>query len=400
MTNEQQFFLNALADHLNKRETHPPDGLDWTLIAAYAKSHQVEGIIWHQCKTFLSNRDEYSDIRKRLETSSISSLFYYANNVNALRELKRIFLENHIRFFTVKGLDVAQLYPVPAYRTMGDIDVIISEEDRSLIDGIMTGMGYKSANSNDYELNYHNRNTHFEIHDHLIYKQNQEFLKRKNYFDNCWENVKEEDDGSLSLNWNFHFAFLVQHTKKHFSGNGLGFRQFMDVAIVAREVPNLDWERIEKDLRRIDLWDFTLRAFAFCKKWFCIEPPVPTKDLDDSFYEESTDFILKNGVFGCDNEHHKEHALERRIRISKLPRQLRKFEIILKEVFIPYKYMIELPYCKFLIGRKYLLPYAWFYRIFYVICNKEEQLEAERKLLFESEDAFRYHDRLMTRWGL
>ena len=73
---------------------------------------------------------------------------------------------------------------------------------------------------------------------------------------------------------------------------------------------------------------------------------------------------------------------------------------MLKEVFIPYKYMIELPYCKFLIGKKYLLPFAWLYRIFYVITKKRDLLESKRKLVFNSEEELIHHHELMNKWGL
>ena len=193
---------------------------------------------------------------------------------------------------------------------------------------------------------------------------------------------------------------MIEHTKKHFSGNGLGFRQFMDIIVTASKVSDLDWKVIEKDLRYIGLWDFTLTAFAFCERWFNIQAPVNSGILDNDFYLETTEFVFQNGVFGRDHEHHNEHSMERRLRVYGLPRSLEKICFMLKEVFIPYKYMIQLPYCAFLVGRKYLLPYAWAYRVIYVIRNKKNKLESEYRLLFESDNAIKKHDRLMTKWGI
>ena len=399
MTKEQKFFLNALSDHLHNRVTAPPDGLDWHQILQYAKNHQVEGILWHQCKKYLSSNEEYGVIKKLLETAAASNLFFYANNVDAYREIKKVFLENQLRFFAVKGLAVAALYPIPAYRTMGDMDIVMSEDDCNRVQSILEKLGYRVF-KDDYELQCYKQDIQLEIHDQLVYKQNKEPSKVKRYFDNCWKYARREENGSFSLDWNFHFIFLIEHTKKHFSGKGVGFRQFMDIAVAVRELTDLNWTIIEADLRRIGLWDYALTALAFCDKWFGIRAPIDTPELDKSFYEDSTDFVFKNGVFGYNHEHHREHAVERQLRISGLPKPLSKVFFMLKGTFIPYKYMINLPYCKFLIGKKYLLPYAWLYRIFYIILMKKNQFVNECRLLLESDDTFKYHERLMTKWGL
>ena len=239
-----------------------------------------------------------------------------------------------------------------------------------------------------------------EIHDHLVYKQNQEKKAIVDYFDRCWDYIRSDKDGNNKLDWNYHFVFLIEHTKKHFHGNGIGFRQFMDITVTARAIPDLDWGKIKTDLKRIGLLDFAETAFAFCKIWFDIDIPFECATIDESMYDESTELIFKNGVFGRDNEHHKEHSLERRMRSTSLPRPLSKMHIINKAVFLPYKYMIKLPYCDFLIGRRYLLPAAWIYRIVYIIRNKKKQLDEERRLLFDSEEIILQHNRLMKKWGL
>lgn len=57
MTAEQTFFIGVLADYLNKRKTQAQDSLDWSVVLSYAQNHQVEGIIYFQCKYFLPPDD-------------------------------------------------------------------------------------------------------------------------------------------------------------------------------------------------------------------------------------------------------------------------------------------------------------------------------------------------------
>ena len=45
-------------------------------------------------------------------------------------EIESAFTQAKIKFFAVKGLEVAGYYPVPTLRTMGDCDIIVHESDR------------------------------------------------------------------------------------------------------------------------------------------------------------------------------------------------------------------------------------------------------------------------------
>ena len=53
MTREQGFFLKVLTDHITKKKTDPIPDLDWELIAKWAKIHQVEGILYYQCRHYI-----------------------------------------------------------------------------------------------------------------------------------------------------------------------------------------------------------------------------------------------------------------------------------------------------------------------------------------------------------
>ncbi len=399
MTQEQEFFLSVLADYMNKRKTNPPDGLDWQQLVSYAAQHQLLGILWYQCKPFLSSNKIYDDASKRLESMALVDISSYMKNLHAYKELMHILQNNHIPHFSVKGLEVAALFPIPEFRTMSDIDIIIPGEEKDHVKEIMEHLGYQLVKQ-DYELVFARQTVIIEIHDNLVYRENQEKPAIKKYFERCWDYVFVNEQGESKLDWNYHFAFLIEHTKKHFSGNGIGFRQFMDLAVVASTITSLDWEMIEENLRRIGLWTFTLRALEFCQKWFKTQLPINTEEIDQGFYEDSTELVFSNGVFGFNNKHHKEHSLDRRLRLSILPRALSKIMLVVKEVFIPYKYMIDLQYCSFLKGRRFLLPYAWLYRVVYVVLKKRRLLETKRKLLFDSEDVLLYHRQLMRKWGI
>ena len=402
MIKEQQFFLNILSDFINNRKTKPTEDakhLDWSLIIKYAQMHKMEGIIKYQCKALSEISHEINEYLRTLELAEKASAFLYLNYLSALNELTEVFKKENIRFFCIKGLDIAALYPVPAFRTMGDIDIVMSAEDRVRIYDLMLSLGYSKIGEG-YEHKYRRGDVKLEIHDHLLYKQNLEIKSRKKYFNDFWKYVQQEQDGRYKLDWGFHFLFLIEHAKQHFSANGVGFRQFMDLAIAAQNISDLDWEWIEGELRKIGLWHFTTTAFGFLERWWGIKLPLPSRIIENNFYEESTEFIFKNGVFGFDNENFKLHFLEKKMYISQLPKPLRPFRMVANKIFIPYSKMSKLPYCSFVINKKYLLPAAWVYRLFYVAVNKRENVQIVKKMVFGSDEILEYHRDLMDQWGI
>ena len=162
----------------------------------------------------------------------------------------------------------------------------------------------------------------------------------------------------------------------------------------------MDWIWIEKELRKINLWNFAVMAFSFCKEWWKVDLPIKTVNLDEPFFLESTKFIFENGVFGNDNENAEIHVIEKEMRHTALPRSIQSIGVGLKNVFIPYNEVIRLPYCSFVKGRRLLLPAAWIYRIYYVARYKKGNYNRGINLLFRSGKVVDYHRRLMDRWGI
>lgn len=398
MNREQGFFLQVIADHLHGRETAPPEKLDWVMIASYTKSHEMEGILAHQCAEYLKSQPQLKDVRERLEKAKVSSLFYYFNRVQMFEEIKNAFRSKQFRFFSVKGLNIAEMYPIPAFRTMGDIDIVMSGEDRERAREPMTRMGFQ-LKPGGYERSYSKPGLSIELHDRLIYKENLEAEARINYFNACWEHVASEENGWCQLDWNFHFLFLIEHLKLHFGNNGVGFRQFTDIVVTGNR-QSLDWDWIETELRKIGLWEFTCTVYAFCERWWGIVPPMPVDKPDEAFFEVSTDMVFRNGVFGHDNDDHEKHSVGKQLNSIKTMKPLRNIVVALRNVFEPYNRMVSHPYCAFLIGHKWLLPAAWVYRVIYIGIHKKGRIREKFNAVFQSSDVIARHNKLLERWGL
>lgn len=50
--------------------------------------------------------------------------------------------------------------------------------------------------------------------------------------------------------------FLLQHARQHILWEGIGYRRFMDMAIVIGNIPSLDWVFITESAQKVELNDF------------------------------------------------------------------------------------------------------------------------------------------------
>ena len=382
MTTEQAFLLRILADHLNGRKTEASPTLDWESLAVIAKQHEVSGMVYQQCRSFLPEKAQQA-----LREQYYVSLFSYSTRTQLMARIGQAFEQEQIPFFTVKGLDVAALYPVPALRTMGDCDVVVHPTDKARAHQVMLKLGFESHQQQDMEWAYFKNHLEFELHDHLLYDEVVNSQISKDFTELAWDYARG-DGCRKTLDPNFHFIFLLLHLKKHLLNSGAGFRQFMDLAVAVKGWP-LDWNTLDPQLDRLELKRFTRVCFALCEKWFDVAMPM-AEALSPEFVTQATEKILGNGIFGFNDETNRENG-----NLNAL-RQHGKLRTVIGRIFPSYRGVYYVPHYAFVRGRPWLLPMVWVYRWFRGIfvgkggdavrlissaVGSDEQLEARKKQL-------------------
>lgn len=199
-----------------------------------------------------------------------------------LASIQAEFEKESISFFTVKGLDVAAFYPVPALRTMGDCDMIVHSVDKQRAHEALLKLGFMNKSKQNAEWTYYKSRLEFELHDHLLYDETVNSRLSKDFTETAWE-YTSGDACRKTLNWNFHFIFLLLHLKKHLMNSGVGFRQFMDLMFTAKTV-DLDWKWLTEQLQKLKILNFTRVCLTLCEQWFGVPLPMTT-ELDSDFYE-------------------------------------------------------------------------------------------------------------------
>ncbi len=390
MTTTQNFFLTCLRDHLHKKNTEIPADVDWDALLRMAMAHDLAGIIYHQIKKKAAEAEVFS-------LNYAATIYYYAGRNDCFRKLTQELNDNSIPFVPVKGQVIAPLYPFPALRTMGDIDLLVREEDLPKIHEIMLQSGYESL-SGDASIDraYKNKLIEFELHPVLICS-NEEVEKQEyqDYFNNFWPYV--EADGQLKKE--FHLLYLLVHLRKHLLNHGAGFRQFMDIAVFTQAYrAELDWDWFQKQLKALNLCRFSEVCYAYIDRWFSIPSPIPTQPLDEDMFARSTQIIFENGVFGFQNEDHTTSLLS--YQLAKRGRVAGRVGYMLQRYFPPYRVLIVSDHYAFLKGKPYLLPFVWVYRWFYVLLYKKAEGTEKIKKMSTSNDGIQNKVHMLHEWGL
>ena len=376
-TREEQFFIRVLKNFIHEEATESDPSLDWKLIKEYADRHQVSAIFYKQTKNEI------------FQGSYAFQLYHYQKVNQIIASLKEQLKD--CDFIIIKGMTLAELYPTPALRSMGDIDILIHAEDRKKIHSLLLNGGFTfKGECIVSELKYEKMGYALEVHDSLVHRT---FGKEElvAYFMQAWGYVK---DGRLD--WSFHLIYLIEHLRQHFIGDGAGFRQFMDIAFVC-EKGNVDWKFISEELKKIGLYEFAARVFAFLESWFEISIPFEKKELSEEFYYKACKKIFADGVFGFDNEENLGTAVARRMYNQKIGAKRAKLKYLLGCAFPPRRHMLRRSYCFYLQKHRFLLPVAWIHRFFYRIGNKKSRNFIKTQLVNET---IKERLKLLKAWGL
>lgn len=345
MNSEQMFFLKCLCDYVHGEITTNSlsSDLDRVVICEHAKKHEVSAILYRQTHFHELKSDYYAQV---MHSRMVLNLIHKID-----KELESI---DH---FIVKGPIIAEYYPIPELRSMGDIDVYVHLEDRDKVHGLLMEMGFQLGPKWG-EWVYFGNHCCVELHTAIVYKYSQctSNEKQRTFFNSFWDFVQ---DGVLDIN--FHILYLFMHLRKHIMETGVGFRQFMDIAVVTMNCQEIDWNWIQKKACELDMFSFIQIVLKFNEKCFNVASPIEGQKIEDEIYEIMCQKIFSDGVFGFANDENQGNKLMNECTDGIRQMNMKLFKT---HFFWPYEKMIRMPEFSWLIGRRYLLPIAWIVRVF------------------------------------
>ena len=378
MSRETEYIFAVLKQHLNGEPSYEEDGINWNEVIAIARKHQIQPILYYQCKSI-------PIIEKELKLEYFMCLNRFIQIKEAQYQIQKIIGDKKCLFF--KGMSVANLYPHPPLRSMGDIDVLVDANNLDNVDQLLISNHYLSTQKNKDEWTYTGNQICVEVHTSLMHHDQ----KNYRYFENPWAHVDGEE-----RDWEYWFLYLLSHLRAHLVAGGVGIRQFYDLAVVIKR-NNLDYQRISAETKKMGIDLFADRVYALLSKWFGIDLPIT--NIDDLFVEKATDEIITNGIFGNNQDHDIKMGIARTVANSDGNYQVARLYYYCSKLFPSYEVLCEYDYCSFLKGRKYLLPFAWLYRWLVSAFSSRKRKNATVQLFAPKE---KVNERLETlrKWGI
>ncbi len=376
MDKENRYLTELTREYLNNAAVLLRKDIDYKRLFSSAAHHNLFGVVYCVINS-AENKDIIApELMSALKSKFSDVLFISAAQSAAADRLKKALSVAGIRFVPFKGYVLREYYPVPESRIMGDIDVLIDEENREKAKAVLTGAGFICKNSNGPVWDFVSDGVTVEVHTSII-NGKVGASSAPTAFENAIDRAEFNSfEGRFSDT--FHFEYLIAHIAHHFWFNGAGIKMILDLAVMLK-FRNIDLNTALSELSDMGLGDFAKEILSVCNKWYSLGKQYKS---DVSKTEE---FLLSHGAFGKTLRN--ESAVTVRKNMEEGKRTSSPLLLKIRLAFPPYKKLKEIPYIRFIEGRPWLTPYAWCYRFIYNLKNRKELMRSTVKGLGKKESA-------------
>ena len=384
-------ILSLLRSFVQGAPPEKAEQLDSSFLWRCAEQQSLLPILAYQNKRWGLFDDE--KLNCRLESILYGAIANNTGRCTDFDELSAAFTQHGIRHMPVKGYYLRRVYPLPALRNFGDIDVLIHAEDRKKSDELLRSLGYTVDHDWEPTYSYIKGMEHYEIHTNMMDCNLDDRADLQAYFDRAWDYAEPDEGLRFAPSLDFHFIYTVCHLAKHLYTGGAGLRMYLDIALYVKcHDADLNWTVIKEEFEALHFVDFFYTVMNASRVWFGVDTVCPLPEPDEKALDKLLDYTLESDLFG----HSRDHSVVSLRNDS--DGKVSKVKVIFNMLFPPAS-QIERRYT-FLQGRHWLLPIAWIKRLFAnsnLISSRVRNMKRISEV--ESDDVSTY-DKFMKRIGL
>lgn len=351
-------FLMMLTCFLQRKAWTPPEGLNLPEWYDLSKIHSLEPILYHMLRPFRNSFSQsFPQSMAKLEKSYRGAVYYALTQESHMEDILPAFQGKGVDLVIFKGYRLKDCYPVPELRTMGDLDLLIREEDRDRSHQILGKLGYECTIGRGDVWVYRKGGISLEVHTDIARNLPNHPFDYQSYFSDAIRHT-EPYRGYTCLETNYHLIFLIYHIAKHLACTGAGIRLFLDIALFLREFGDrLDWDFLWNSWRQIGLDRVASTVFFLCGRWFDTQIPVECP-LSKEALEALESYIISGGVFGFETHNAGDLSLRQGVVENKYSPRLILHLALLKNYIFPSIEYLKKSYPP-LEKHRCLLPVAW-----------------------------------------
>lgn len=226
---------------------------NWTTLFVVARNNGVLPIIIDSL-----NKNIIKKIPKKLIHSAVSYVVNVENvfqkQVSVVTTLKSILSEVDIHTIILKGITIADSYPIHDHRECGDIDVYLMGKYKEGNDYLVK-KGINVDMFNDKHSHILINGVNIDNHYSLFYLGND---NNKRLNDELINLLNETVSLSTSAPPpTFHLLFMLKHTYDHFMREGIGLRHIIDfVCYIKKYRGGINWDYVYKVVSKYKLLGF------------------------------------------------------------------------------------------------------------------------------------------------
>ena len=370
MTDFQIGFLSLISSALKGNVPELPENFSFENAYQVAEAHKVLPLVYYGAMNLPSFMTH--PMMGRFFERACAYISSSANQEKIIGELFCRLDEAGMDHMPLKGTVLRELYPNPEMRIMGDADILIRMEDYPKIIPIMESIPGLPVSESDHEYIWMLRNrVTVELHKRLIPSYNEDYYA---YYGDGWQLASSVREGShrYEMRREDTLIYLFTHFAKHYRDKGAGVKYVADFYVYRRAYPELDMKYVEREMKKLRLWDFYRNVMRLVDVWFEGAP-------SDEKMDYMTQKIFDDGVFGKDEN----AAVSTGVKLSKKggsAKQKRMWQM----AFPSYDIMSR----KYPVLKKWaiLLPFLWIWRILDVVFSHKDRIDRGRRELNRMSD--------------
>ena len=223
--------------------------------------------------------------------------------------------ENHIDCYLLKGLSLADCYPVPEYRKLGDLDLYLAEPEMlSQAQTVLKSNGYILQDElSDHHVTYYytfpktGRRFILELHYRVVGQY--QYSRTNEIVDLVYSPAKLKKSAQMIHGYSYtvlppteYVFYMIHHMLKHFLYSGFGIRLLCDFTFyLKRHESEIDFDQIHtwcRGSRISHLYEIILES---CRIYLGLPDSIdPQTYYDTSDCQDFITQILKDGDMGTD----------------------------------------------------------------------------------------------------
>lgn len=390
MTPENIQLMYLLKAHILESDSVEtvPDADPRKLIAVAVRQN-ILSMIGDKLPALTDGDPEYAEELRSLHLSMMKQIYIVSKRMNRAMTMLEKMKEIGIRAVVLKGCAARELYPVPEWRTMGDIDALIAPEDMEKARELFIAEGYEVKGSIKRELVCEKeKNIEWEIKCSLEAEFKDSYPKwDKRYYGEAepWKHGQYAPTPTLLL------QHIIVHTAKNLLHIGAGVRNLCDIALCVKKLPDIDYGLIRKTCAEEDCIKIYNTLMSCVRYWFGVDVSAAGAEIvSDSSVEAVTDYMLSETIYGKRNGDNR--LMNWTLRDDDEISPWRK-------IFFPSVKLMKMPY-PYLKKYPFLLPAAWVQRGYDAIVKQKIPIGQMVRGAKKSVDFSREHDEYLKRLGL